>query len=515
MATPIKITVVNRPLTCEEHDQNIDALLDRANHTGLQNCNTIESTSLEQCVSDTTVVTNLGVEQLAIENRLTAVELSLQGGGQIQTDLQNVRQELLDEIAVVSGEIGDIELRVTTLENAVDANSGLIASLSTNLGNINLNLQTQINNNASAIGDNDTDITVLQGQVTQLIIDLNQEISDRGIGDGNLQTALDQEIIDRAAADVIINNTIAANENARDIEQTLQDDRMDQIEIDYAAADTIIDQRITNEVATLNATIAALQTQVDDLILPGTIMLWTGASIPPGWLFCDGAVYTIAAYPDLAAVLVNNWGGAVGVTFGVPDFRDRMPYGLNTSAAGVVSGYAGQNHYTLTINEMPIHSHAINFGDHQHTVDYTHQHALQIYGHNHTGGGGGAHFHSMVLPYQQFGENAGTGGYTYRSMVFDECNPPDFAIADTIPPAAADSIPPRTADAVTGAPVGFADIRIYDGGVDPGFNRTDLSGGVIPTTFAGAILQNSGNNGAGQSMDNRSAYTNVKFIIKT
>jgi len=41
MPIPLKISAKGAPLTCAEHDENIDRLLDRANHTGFQSATTI------------------------------------------------------------------------------------------------------------------------------------------------------------------------------------------------------------------------------------------------------------------------------------------------------------------------------------------------------------------------------------------------------------------------------------------------------------------------------------------
>ena len=41
--------------------------------------------------------------------------------------------------------------------------------------------------------------------------------------------------------------------------------------------------------------------------------------VPPAhWAFCDGSVFKIADYPELAALLGKNWGGDGETTFAVP-----------------------------------------------------------------------------------------------------------------------------------------------------------------------------------------------------
>lgn len=65
-----------------------------------------------------------------------------------------------------------------------------------------------------------------------------------------------------------------------------------------------------------------------NIIPKGIIVAWYGSDIPSGWMLCDG-------------------------TNGTPDLRNRFIYGGKDSNAN--SG--GSSTVTLTINEMPKHSH--------------------------------------------------------------------------------------------------------------------------------------------------------------
>lgn len=66
---------------------------------------------------------------------------------------------------------------------------------------------------------------------------------------------------------------------------------------------------------------------------PGVIAAFGGppANIPSGWLYCDGAAYTIQKYPDLFAKIGWYWGKPNVSTFRVPDFRGLFLRGLDTS----------------------------------------------------------------------------------------------------------------------------------------------------------------------------------------
>ncbi len=73
---------------------------------------------------------------------------------------------------------------------------------------------------------------------------------------------------------------------------------------------------------------------------PGAIMEFGGATLPAGWLWCDGAAYSTTAHPALFDAILYVHGGA-GATFNVPDFRQRFPMGKATSGTGVVLGSTG------------------------------------------------------------------------------------------------------------------------------------------------------------------------------
>jgi microcystin-dependent protein len=53
---------------------------------------------------------------------------------------------------------------------------------------------------------------------------------------------------------------------------------------------------------------------------PGSIIAWSGAEIPAGWLECDGSSHRRVAFSDLYAVIGTTFGGTTS-TFNVPDMR--------------------------------------------------------------------------------------------------------------------------------------------------------------------------------------------------
>lgn len=88
----------------------------------------------------------------------------------------------------------------------------------------------------------------------------------------------------------------------------------------------------------------------------GDVRISAAATIPYGCLLCDGATYEKADYPDLYAALAPAF-IVDSETFVVPDLRDRFVYGAGGDRAiGDVGGEAG---HTLTVGELPSHSHTI------------------------------------------------------------------------------------------------------------------------------------------------------------
>lgn len=86
----------------------------------------------------------------------------------------------------------------------------------------------------------------------------------------------------------------------------------------------------------------------------GKIEAFAGATIPDGWLLCDGGSYATADYPELFDAIGYAWGGA-GASFGVPDYRNRVIVGGGD--AYVLADSGGETEHTLTTSELSSHDH--------------------------------------------------------------------------------------------------------------------------------------------------------------
>ena len=88
----------------------------------------------------------------------------------------------------------------------------------------------------------------------------------------------------------------------------------------------------------------------------GAIAPFAGVTTPQNWLLCDGREVSREIYSELFAVIGTTWGAGDGSTsFNLPDLRNRMPVGAGDDYALASKG--GEKEHTLTVNEMPAHSH--------------------------------------------------------------------------------------------------------------------------------------------------------------
>lgn len=79
-----------------------------------------------------------------------------------------------------------------------------------------------------------------------------------------------------------------------------------------------------------------------------------------GWMICNGRSLSRADYPELFAVIGTSFGSNDSSTFNLPDARGRV-IGTIGTGSGLSSRTLGQavgsESHTLTVNELPAHSH--------------------------------------------------------------------------------------------------------------------------------------------------------------
>src|SRR4029077_9428546 len=76
---------------------------------------------------------------------------------------------------------------------------------------------------------------------------------------------------------------------------------------------------------------------------------------PKGWALCDGQLLPINQNQGLFSLLGTTYGGDGRVNFGLPDLRGRTP--IHMGSGHTLGERAGVEAVTLTIQELPAHSH--------------------------------------------------------------------------------------------------------------------------------------------------------------
>ncbi len=95
----------------------------------------------------------------------------------------------------------------------------------------------------------------------------------------------------------------------------------------------------------------------------GTIMFVPYNFAPKNWAFCSGQLLQIATNQALFSLLGTTYGGNGQITFALPNLQGRAPigYGQGNGLSNISIGQAGgQENVTLTLAEMPAHTHTGN-----------------------------------------------------------------------------------------------------------------------------------------------------------
>jgi len=79
---------------------------------------------------------------------------------------------------------------------------------------------------------------------------------------------------------------------------------------------------------------------------------------PKGWAFCDGQLLPINQNQALFSLMGTTYGGDGRVSFGLPNLQGRIP--LHMGAGFTLGELAGEQSHTLTVSELPGHTHPAN-----------------------------------------------------------------------------------------------------------------------------------------------------------
>jgi microcystin-dependent protein len=89
----------------------------------------------------------------------------------------------------------------------------------------------------------------------------------------------------------------------------------------------------------------------------GEIRMFAGNFAPAGWMFCEGQLLPISENETLFQLIGTTYGGDGESTFALPDLRGRLP--LHQGNGFILAETGGAEEITLTVNQIPAHSHAL------------------------------------------------------------------------------------------------------------------------------------------------------------
>lgn len=80
---------------------------------------------------------------------------------------------------------------------------------------------------------------------------------------------------------------------------------------------------------------------------------------PKGWALCNGQLLPINQNQGLFSLLGTTFGGDGRVNFALPDLRGRTP--IHVGSSHTLGERGGEQAHTLSIAEIPTHTHTVNF----------------------------------------------------------------------------------------------------------------------------------------------------------
>ena len=89
----------------------------------------------------------------------------------------------------------------------------------------------------------------------------------------------------------------------------------------------------------------------------GEIRMFAGNFQIAGWAFCDGRLLAISENDALFTLIGTTYGGDGQETFALPNLQARFP--LHQGNGFNLADMAGTEQETLTVNQIPSHSHAM------------------------------------------------------------------------------------------------------------------------------------------------------------
>jgi len=87
----------------------------------------------------------------------------------------------------------------------------------------------------------------------------------------------------------------------------------------------------------------------------GEIRMFAGNFAPVGWAFCQGQIMAISENETLFNLIGTLYGGDGQSTFALPNLSSRIP--IHTGPGFLIGQQGGEESVTLTVSQIPAHSH--------------------------------------------------------------------------------------------------------------------------------------------------------------
>ena len=90
--------------------------------------------------------------------------------------------------------------------------------------------------------------------------------------------------------------------------------------------------------------------------------MFGGNFAPAGWMLCEGQTLPISENEVLFQLIGTTYGGDGEETFNLPNLASRVPIHMGTGPNGTtyqIGEMAGTEQETLTVQQIPIHTHAM------------------------------------------------------------------------------------------------------------------------------------------------------------
>ena len=89
----------------------------------------------------------------------------------------------------------------------------------------------------------------------------------------------------------------------------------------------------------------------------GEIRMFGGNFAPVGWMICQGQTLSISEFEVLFTLIGTTYGGNGQTTFNLPNLQSRLP--VHQGSGFVIGQAAGTETVTLTVSQIPAHSHVL------------------------------------------------------------------------------------------------------------------------------------------------------------